>query len=231
MKQVLITSASKVFLKRNSNLLRGRGFQLFTTTTGADALKMHDEYVFDLILADLRLDDMSGCTLCSLIRDNESSRPVPIILICHNISGSIERIEHSHASAMLLKPIDPIRLLETVGTFLDARIGRSKRVVLKVKVISKKWDLDFLCYSHDISNSGILLETEYQLALGSRIVCQFTLPGDSRIDVEGEVMRFMTAVECENLYGVKFVALSSAHRVAIDNYIASISEGGTGERL
>ncbi len=222
MKQVLIASASKVFLKRNSNLLRGRGFQLFTTTNGADALKMHDEYGFDLILADLRLDDMSGCTLCTLVHKNETTHHTPIILICHNLSGSIERIEQSCASAMLLKPVDPIKLLETVGSFIDTHIGRSKRVVLKVKVTSKKSDLEFLCTSHDISNSGMLLETEYHLALGSRIVCHFTLPGSARIETEGEVIRFMTTVECENLYGIKFIGLSMAHRAAIDGYVASI---------
>lgn len=224
MKQVLIASASKVFLKRNANLLQGRGFQLFTTTNGTDALKMHDEYAFDLILADLKLDDMSGCTFCSLLRKEESSRHVPVILICHNISGSIERVEQSCASAMLLKPVDPIKLLETVGNFLDAPIGRSRRVVLKVKVISKNTDLEFECISHDISITGILLETEYHLALGSRITCVFTIPGSSKIETEGEVMRFMTSQECENLYGVKFVALSSVQRVAINDYIVSIAD-------
>src|SRR5512137_286386 len=105
MKKVLLASASKVFLKHNSSLLSQRGFQLVTLTNGAEALKLHAEYTFDLILADLQLEDMSGCTLCSLIRREESLRHIPIVLICHNIEGSIRRIEQSGASAMLLKPI------------------------------------------------------------------------------------------------------------------------------
>ena len=85
MKKVLLASASRVFLKRNSNLLKGRGFQLITTMSGADALKLHKEYCFDVILADLKLEDMSGCTLFSLVRDEEVSRHVPVILICRKI--------------------------------------------------------------------------------------------------------------------------------------------------
>lgn len=228
MKKVLLASASRVFLKRNSNLLMGRGLQLFTATSGANALKLQEEYHFDLILSDLRLEEMSGCTLCSLLRKGEDSRHVPVILICHNIPGSIERVEQSCASAILLKPVDPIRLLETVGSFINEQIGRNRRVVLHVKVTSKKSDLDFLCFSHDISNTGILLETEYQLPLGSRIICHFTLPGSCTIETEGEVVRFMTASECENLYGVKFIALSSSHRTAIDDYINSIADSVVG---
>jgi len=222
MKKVLLVSAYKLFLKRNTALLMRRGFQLFSATSGAEALKLHEEHHFDLILADLKLEDMGGCTLCSLIRKGESSQHVPIIITCHNIPGSIERVEQSSASAMLIKPVDPFNLLETVGGFIDMQIGRSKRVVLNVKVISKAHMQEFFCLSHDISNTGILFETDYQLALGSRITCQFTLSGICRIEAEGEITRFMIAAECKNIYGVKFIALPLTCRKAIDTYIASI---------
>jgi CheY-like chemotaxis protein len=73
MKKVLLASASRVFLKRNANLLKGRGFQLITTLSGAEALKLHKENLFDLVLADLKLEDMCGCTLLSMVRDEETS--------------------------------------------------------------------------------------------------------------------------------------------------------------
>jgi CheY-like chemotaxis protein len=220
MKKVLLASASRVFLKRNANLLKGRGFQLFTVLSGAEALKLHKENFFDLILADLKLDDMCGCTLFSLLRDQETSQQVPVILICHKISGSIERVEQSGASAMLLKPIDPVQLIETIGSFLDMQIGRNKRVVLNVKVLVKKIDLEFYCHSYDISTAGILLESEYILDLGTVIVCRFTLPGSSQIETEGEVVRYVSTVEYKSLYGVKFVDLPLPYYRSIENYLA-----------
>ncbi|MBP1728610.1 MAG: response regulator, PilZ [Deltaproteobacteria bacterium] len=221
MKKVLLASASKVFLKRNTNLLKGRGFQLISTMNGAEALKLHKEYLFDLVLADLKLEDMCGCTLLSLVREEEASRHVPVILICHKISGSIERVEQSGASAMLLKPIDPIQLIETIGSFLDMQIGRSKRVVLNVKVLVKKIDLEFYCLSYDISNTGILLETEYNLDLGVRIMCRFTLPGSCKIEAEGEVIRYMSTLEYKSLYGVKFINLPLPYLKSIEHYLAA----------
>jgi CheY-like chemotaxis protein len=227
MKRVLLASASRVFLKKSSSLLSQRGFQLVTLNSGTEALKLHLEYNFDLILADLQLEDMSGCTLCSLIRQEENVRHIPVILICHNISGSINRIEQSGASAMLLKPIEPVQLLETIGSFIDLQMVRSSRVMLNVKVLSKKSDLEFFCFSHDISKTGILLETEYQLDLGSRIFCQFNLPDSRQIEIEGEVTRSLNSWECKTLYGVKFVAVPMPYRKEIDTYVAAHANSET----
>lgn len=227
MKKVLLASEYRIFLRRNTNLLMRRGFQLFTAASGGEALRLLEEHLFDLVILDFKLEDMSGCTLCALIRKEKKFQDLPVIVACHNIPGSIERVEQSGATAMLLKPIDPLQLLETVGRFLGIEIGRSKRVVLKVNVLSKEANLEFSCYSHDISTTGILLETDYQLALTSRINCRFTLPGSCRIETEAEVIRCMSAIECENLYGVKFIALPLSCRRAIDNYVISAENLGT----
>lgn len=221
MKKILLTSEYILFLKRNTHLLMRRGFQIFTTTSGQEALKLHKEHQFDLIFTDFKLADMNGCILCTLIREQEESQPVPIIITCHNLPGSIERVEQCGASVMLLKPIEPIRLMETIGSFLDVQLGRSKRVILKVLVFSKARDLEFLCYSHDLSSTGILLETKQKLEAGSRIICRFTLPHVCQIETEGEIARSMIAPECDHLYGVKFISMPYSDRKAIDSYIAS----------
>lgn len=224
MKKILLVSTSKLFLKRNSSLLTGRGLQVFTASCGEEAIKLHEEHLFDLILSELELEGMDGSRLCSEVHMMKGARHVPVILICYDIFNSIRRVEQSGANAMILKPIDPIQLLETIGSFIEMQLGRSKRVVLNVKVISKQLDLEFLCFSHDISNTGILLETEHQLSLGSRIICRFTLIDSLEIELEGEVIRCMNVMECKNIYGIKFLAVPLSYRKAIDSYIASMSD-------
>lgn len=200
----------------------GRGLNVFTASSAEEALTLHEEHQFDLILSELELEGIDGSRLCSQVHMVKSLRLVPVILICYDLFNSIRRVEQSGANAMLLKPIDPIQLLETIGSFIDMQIGKSKRVVLNVKVLSKKSDLDFLCISHDISNTGILLETEHQLLLGDRIVCIFNLLETLQLEAEGEVIRCLSVEGCKNLYGVKFIAIPLSARKAIDNYIALI---------
>lgn len=222
MKKVLLVSAYTPFLSRNTTLLMGRGLEVFTTKSGGEALKLHAAHCFDLIFTDFKLEEMGGCTLCSLIRKGNNSPQVPVIITCHNLHGSIERVAQCGASSIIIKPINPISLMETIGGFLDFQLGRSKRVVLKVLVMSKAYEREFLCFSHDLSNTGILIGTDYDLALGSRITCQFELPDICQIEAEGEITRVMSGLESENLYGVKFVSLPLSSRKDIDSYIASI---------
>lgn len=220
MKKVLLVSASKVFLTRNTNLLVGRGFLVFTATNGTTALDLHREHCFDLVLSELELEDMDGCTLCCDVRMAGNSRHLPVILICYDIGNSIKKVEQSGASAMLLKPVDPTQLLETVGSFLDMQVARSKRVALTVNVTSMTQHLEFICISRDISNTGILLETEHQLSLGSRIICKFRLTDTCQVEAAGEIIRCMSGADSKNYYGVKFHALPAHYCQAIDDYVA-----------
>ena len=112
MKKVLLASAYMLFLKRNTTLLMRRGFQLFTASSGTEAFKLLKAHHFDLILLDFKLEEMSGPTFCSLVRKGKDSPLVPIIMTCHNIPGSIESAEQSGADIVLIKPLEPIKLMD-----------------------------------------------------------------------------------------------------------------------
>jgi len=128
----------------------------------------------------------------------------------------------SGANIILDKRVEPIKMMETIGSFLGLHLVRSKRVVLEVGVFGKTGDVEFFCSSHDISNTGILIETKHQLDIGSRIQFQFTLPYFCHIKTKGEVSRCMTASNGHYLYGVKFISMPLSNRKAIDGYIDQI---------
>lgn len=225
MKRVLLVSTSEVFLSRNMQLLAGRGFEVRSAATGTDALRRQRENGFDLILSELELDDMDGCTLCQRVRQLDGSQQLPVILVCYDNGASIRKIERSGASAMLLKPLEPAQLLGVVGSFLDMNLSRSVRVAIIVTVVSITEHFEFVCISRDISNTGMLLETTQRLTLGSRIVCRFTLPDSIAIEASGEVVRCVSEPGEGSHYGVKFIALKPGFRLAIDEYVAVGNNG------
>jgi CheY-like chemotaxis protein len=228
MKKILVVSLSRTFLKRKTNLLRQRGLHLFIATSGAEALKMHAEHHFDLIFIDLQLEDMGGYTLCSLVRRQEKDRHTPIILICLRIQSSIERAEQSGASAVLLRPIESVHLMETIGGFLDMQMIRNRRVMLNAKVLIRTAEQEFFCLSHDISNTGMLVKSGCQLEFSQRLVCRFTLPGSCRIETAAEVTRYVQNCGNETLYGLKFIDLPLADSRAIDSYVTSLAHTTAG---
>jgi len=219
-KKVLLTSSSKAFLERNMNLLMNKGFQFFTAATGSETIKLHQEYLFDLILSELELEDMDGCTLCSEIRKTEPSRPVSVVLICSDTAECLKRVEQSDATAILVRPIKPTQLLVTIGSIIDMQLVRSKRVQFKAEVLTKKQDIEFHCVSHDISVTGILIETEHQLSLGDQVSCRFRLSDSRHTQTEGEVARCIISPKGKMLYGIKFINLPSPNRSAIEKYVA-----------
>ena len=219
MKKVLLTSSSKAFLGRNMNLLMNKGFQFFTATSGSETIKLHQEYLFDLILSELELEDMDGCTLCSEVRKTETSRPVSVVLICSDTAECLKKVEQSNATAMLLRPIKPTQLLVTIGSIIDMQLARSKRVEFIAEVLMKKQDMEFFCVSRDISVTGILIETEHQLSLGDRISCQFRL-FDSNAQTAGEVTRCIASSKGKMFFGVRFIDIPSQKRNAIEKYVA-----------
>jgi CheY-like chemotaxis protein len=222
MKKVLLASGYTLFLRKQSNLLMRMGFQIFAAANGTVAFKLHERHVFDLMILDCKLEDMSGPAFCSQIRHGTVAPQVPIIVTCHNIPGSIERARTCGASSIVLKPIEPVGMIELIGSYLDLQLVRSRRVDLRVNVSCKSQDMEFSCVSRDISSTGMLLETEYGLDVGRRITCRFTLPNDCFVDVAGVITRFKTAPEFKNLYGVKFFEDPLPRKMNIDTYIASI---------
>jgi len=225
MKKILLASASKSFLRRNKDLLTRGEIQILTTNSGAEAVQLHKEHNFDLILSELRLEDMGGDTLCAMVRSEESLMNVAVILICYDNPDENARVGQSGADAKIIRPVQPDQIIDTVSSLLAVQIGRVKRALFTVRVLSKKGTVEFSCVSIDISSSGIFLETEYYLDLGDRIICQFTLPGASEIETEGDVVRSVKTPESIYKYGVQFVGLPLSSRREIESYVASVVSG------
>lgn len=222
MKKVLMASPSSAFLNRNKILLMDKGFQFCTATSVSEALKLHDEHRFDLILSDLELGGMDGCCFFSEIRKNEDGQNVPVIIICHDSAQHIQKVKQSGAAAILLRPINPTHLLITIGSFIDMQLARSKRVEFNAPALLLKPGMELPGTACDISATGISLATEYQLDLGDVLNCKFNLADISEIQAAVKVIRCNDSLDnkSRNVYGFRFIDLSLSNRNAITKYVS-----------
>jgi response regulator RpfG family c-di-GMP phosphodiesterase len=221
MKKILLASSSRQFLKRNTSLLNGRGLEIFSATRGDETLRFHEEHPVDLIIADQLLEDMEGSRLCALVNREKELRHVPLIFCCLDNRSAAALSERDGAVTLLLKPIDPVQLLEVISRLFDEQISRSKRVALQVKVVSKKVGLESICHSHDISNTGILVESDHLFDIGDQLVCRFTLPSSIEIETDGEVIRTVCASDGKTYCGIKFINIPFSQFKAIDEYVST----------
>jgi len=225
MKRILIVSSSDTFIERNSNLLRRSEFRILPAESPADALEILAGEGADLVIVDVHLHEMEGDRFCELVRSTTTPDKVRIILVCRDDPEEFARLSGCGADALIAKPVKPLQLVKTVGEFLTVHIVRSRRVSLRVKVVSKKDEVEFYCTSHNISVTGMLVETEYFLEVGSVIICSFAIPGSAQVACEGEVVRTARSLDGGYQYGIHFSCLGRNDRKEIDRYISSLVRG------
>jgi CheY-like chemotaxis protein len=111
------------------------GYETVSAANGQEALARVAAEAPDLILLDVMMPIMDGFTVCRLLKDNEETRLIPIVIM--TALGAVEdRIQGIEAGAddFLTKPVDERELLARIQTTLklkhavDRRINELRRV-------------------------------------------------------------------------------------------------------
>lgn len=99
--------------------LAAAGYRVTTVTSGERALMQILDLRPNLILLDLMLPGINGNDLCSLIRENEKSRQIPIIMVTAKSEESdiVDGLEMG-ADDYISKPFSPKVLLARIKTVL-----------------------------------------------------------------------------------------------------------------
>lgn len=219
MKKILLVDDLRTIIEREKGILSRADFQIFTATSGEEALKLHKAESMDLIVTNLDMPGMSGDTLCSLIRKDNGLRQVSVIVVCSSTSSDLARVKKCNANTYVTKPIRPVQFLEKVSHLLEIPERQSYRVLLKVKIKGTSADNSFFCSSRNISVSGLLIETEKNLQKGDVISCSFFLPKSECIITDAEVMRMEKNEGGSWQYGVRYLDIDAKHRSAIEAFI------------
>ena len=99
--------------------LESKGFQVLAAGTGADAVKIAQEELPDLILMDLQLPVMSGLEATRRIRAMAELATIPIIAVTGFATEfDTVRTRTAGCDAHIAKPYDLDNLLETITGLL-----------------------------------------------------------------------------------------------------------------
>lgn len=220
MKKILIVSTSSGFLERNTSLLNRADVWILIATSSREALEIHYRERVNLIIAMLDMPEMGGDMLCSIIRQKRELRSVSFILVCRKNPIDLDRASRCGANAWVTRPVNPVFLRETVTRFLLILPRRNYRAYLKARVHGRKEDFSFTAVSHNISASGILIESDKLLNENDLITGMCVDSGPLRIVAEGKVVRSVRRMDGKYNYGVQFSNLDSECQKAIEHYVA-----------
>jgi PAS domain S-box-containing protein len=109
-------------------LLQAEGYKLLVASNGAEAMDLAVKHHPDMVLLDVMMPEISGFTVCQLMRQHPSLGEVPIIMLTalDDRASRLRGLE-SGADDFLTKPYDPTELKTRVQTI--TRLNRFRRLV------------------------------------------------------------------------------------------------------
>jgi twitching motility two-component system response regulator PilG len=112
---VLVVDDSPTIRKLVTVTLEREGYRVLVADGGVEALKRLNEVVPDLILLDITMPHMDGYQLCRLVKSNEMTSKVPIVMLSGK-DGFFDKVRGRMvgASEYVTKPFEPAQLLQTV---------------------------------------------------------------------------------------------------------------------
>ncbi|MCG3114720.1 MAG: response regulator [Candidatus Manganitrophus sp. SA1] len=118
--RILVVDDHEDSLNVFSRVLTKAGYDVFLAQNGSEALKSVLQYRPHLIILDLQIPEISGLEVCRTIKENPFSQVIPVLIITAGSDSRLrEEIQKAGADELLMKPIDPFRLLSIVNNYLS----------------------------------------------------------------------------------------------------------------
>ena len=115
---ILVVEDTEETYELLSELLAKACFDVVGAENGIDAVDTAVKLLPDVILMDLSLPLMGGCEATRLLKSDERTRDIPIIVLTgHHNYG--EMAKQAGCDAFLTKPCPPERLLQEINGFLQ----------------------------------------------------------------------------------------------------------------
>ena len=118
-KKVLVADDNGIILKTLSKVLKSKNYVTITAENGLEALRLASQEKPDLIITDLLMPKMDGITLIKKLKDQSSTRDIPIMMLTakDEVDTEVEGID-AGADDYLTKPVNAKRLLARVSRLL-----------------------------------------------------------------------------------------------------------------
>jgi len=145
-RRILCVDDEAVNLRLLESILTLRGYDVIKAENGAEALEKIKNYPIDLVLLDVMMPVMNGYEVCKRIKEDESLRHIPVVMITA-LTSKDDRIRGIEAGAedFISKPFDQEEVL--------ARI----KMLLKVKDLTERLSTAYNTINHLITAGERLL--------------------------------------------------------------------------
>ncbi|MGB9821887.1 response regulator [Thermodesulfovibrio sp.] len=134
--KILVMDDSPLVRKLAEVSLQEAGYEVYTASDGEEGLKIAEQIKPDLILVDFIMPKMTGSQVCKLIRENETLKDIPIILITgkgETVGQAL--IEKYGILDYFIKPFKSEELVEKINQVLS-KASEVKKIPEEIPVFT-----------------------------------------------------------------------------------------------
>lgn len=146
-RKILIIDDSEYHVEVISSQLLAEGYEVETASDGQEGLEKAQHNPPNLIMLDIVMPGLSGYDVCRLLKDDERTRFIPVILITA-LGDAYDKVKGLEAGAddFLVKPLNTVEMLARIRALLKQRelIEKQRKRDLYIAEISKLLDIEQL---------------------------------------------------------------------------------------
>jgi CheY-like chemotaxis protein len=117
MKTILIVDDYNPMLEFEKKVLISGGFEILEAEDGSTALEIAKAKLPDLIISDVKMDNLNGFMLIEYLRDDPATAKIPAILVTGEAQNA-GMWDSDRNIGYLLKPVSPDQLLSAVNKWI-----------------------------------------------------------------------------------------------------------------
>jgi DNA-binding NtrC family response regulator len=119
-KTIMFVDDDTNILKSYIRVLRKTPWKVLIASSGEEALEILENKRIDLLFTDIKMPNMHGVELISIVRKKDAKIPI-IICSAYNALKDDQNIKFHNISAFLEKPIDPETLKHNIEKFIQSK--------------------------------------------------------------------------------------------------------------
>lgn len=113
---ILVAEKDPIAAELGQYFLNRQGYDVHIVLDGRQVVETAQTMKPDLIILDVILPGLSGLKACSLLKEDALTKDIPVLVF--SVLDVIEQALDAGADAFMLKPIEPLRLIEAVQALL-----------------------------------------------------------------------------------------------------------------